>query len=317
MLALSDWSALLEKEYLAAFVPAGGAAVKIALAPPERAAPVLETLESAARRQNLAVARVSAAQTRVQFIEQIFFAVSSQTDWEALCRQWLRARFAENGYDLAPDQNLSDLETIGAAREQTARDVIAEVRRWIVNGVLKNYRLDKDFRTAMAMLCQAAVNPGNVSPSDAEVLVQWLRGEKTSLSALKKLQIFSKIGRHNARSMLTSLALWHRENGQNGLFVALDACQIWNAAPVDPSQPMPRYTRNATLDFYEILRQFIDETDELAHFFLLVCASPDGWSDPKKGVDQYTALKMRVADEVRDRDRANPLGAAVKIEVFA
>ena len=317
MLTLSDYSALLEKEYLAAFVPAGGAAVKIALVPSERAAQVMGALENAAARQNLAFVRVAAAQTRVQFIEQIFFAVAAQTDWESLCASWLRARFAENGYDVAPDQPLSDLEAIGAARDLAARDVIAEVRRWIVNGLLKNHRLDKDFRTALAMLTQAAVNPGNVSPSDAEVLIHWLRGEKTSLSALKKLQIFSKIGRHNARAMLASLALWQRENGRGGLFLGLNASQIWNGAPPDAAQPMPRYTRNAALDFYEILRQFIDETDEMSHFFLLVCAPPEGWNDPKKGVDQYTALKMRVADEVRDRDRANPLGAAVKIEVFA
>lgn len=314
-LALADWAEVLDREYLAEFVPRGGASVKIAASPVGTQSAVLDAVAAIARQRNYTVARIDAGETRVQFIEQVFFAVSRQTDWVGLAERWLRAQFAANGVDLPPEQRLDDLDGIAARMEMSAREVMGEVRRWIVNGLQKDYRLTRELRTAMAMLCLAVVNPVNVSPTDAEVLLQWLHGAKYSLSTLKKLQIFTRIGRHNARQLLTSLARWLQINGQDGLVILLDAGEVWSQTPSDPERPRVRYTRNATLDLFEVLRQFIDETDDLEHFLLLVAVPPEFWIDPKKGVSQYTALQMRVADEVRDRERANPLGAAVRLEV--
>lgn len=316
-LAATEWAAVLDREYLAQFVPAGGATSKIAVAPPDSQTRALLPLETAATERDFVVARVSSQATKVQMIDQIFFAVARQIDWEELCRRWLISQFEANGYALAPDADLSDLSALAAERGMARPELMGEAQRWIVNGILRDTRLDRDFRTAMAMLCQAALNPGNVSPTDAEVLLKWLRGERFSLSALKRLQIFNKIARHNARRILSSLALWLHINGGAGLVLSLDASSLWDDGPRDPASAAPRYTRAAVLDFYEVLRQFIDEADQTEHFLLLVSAAPGFWTHPKKSVDEYTALKMRVADEVRDRTRANPLSAAVKIEVAA
>ena len=46
----------------------------------------------------------------------------------------------------------------------------------------------------------------------------------------------------------------------------------------------------------------------------LKSAAPELLEHPKKSVDNYAALKMRTADEVRDRNRSNPLNALVRIE---
>ena len=319
-LPATEWAAILDREYLAQFVPAGGAASKIAIAPiapgADEASPrALLPLETAARERGFTLARVSSKRTKVQMVDQIFFAVARQIDWGELARRWLLEQFALNGYQVAPDQDLTDLGALAEASGQTRTDLMGGVQRWIVNGIVRESRLDREFRTAMAMLCQAALSPRNVSPSDAEVIERWLRGERFSVAALKRLQIFSKIGRHNARRILSSLALWLHINGRGGLVLSLDASALWDDAPRDIENPTLRYTRAAVLDFYEVLRQFIDETDETEHFLLLVAAPPEFWTHPKKGVDQYTALKMRVADEVRDATRANPLGAAVRVEV--
>lgn len=311
-LHLSEWAPLLESEYLLEFVPSGGSAVKIAIAPPPSIPGVLDTLEAAARKHNFAIARLDSAQTRLQFIEQIFFAIARQTDWILLARTWLRAQFEQNGTAIPPDFPLEDLEELAKLSGVPARELAGEVRRWIANGISQDVRLSREFRTAMAMLCQSVLNPHNVSPTDAETLVHWLRGERYSSSTLKKLQIFSKIGRHNARLMLSSLVQWHHINGQSGLVLLLDARAMWSLPAPDAPTSSLRYTRGATLDFYEVLRQWIDD-DETGHFLLVVGAPPEFWSDPKKGVSQYTALQMRVADEVRDRERANPLGAAVRL----
>ena len=321
----TQWSEVLDREYLAQFVPAGGAASKIAVAPVEFVTPetalsetsprALMPLETAAIERGFVVARVSSRVTKVQMIDQIFFAVARQIDWDGLCQHWLRQQFAAQGFEVAPDQNLSDLDEIARANGLSKTDLMGALQRAIFNEILRDVRLDKEFRTAMAMLAQATLNPGNVSEADAEVIGRWLRGERFSLTALKRLQIWSKIARHNARRMLSSLALWLHINGHAGLVLSLDVASLWDDAPPDPAKPAPRYTRNAVLDFYEVLRQFIDETDTTEHFLLLVAASPGFWTHPKKSVDQYTALKMRVADEVRDATRANPLNAAVQIEV--
>ncbi len=311
-LLLPEWASLLEAEYLAEFVPSGGSAVKIAIAPQPAIPAILNAVEAAAKTRSFAIARLDSAQTRLQFIEQIFFAIARQTDWILLAQTWLRAQFEQNGTPIPSDFPLENLEELAKLSGVPPRELAGEVRRWIANGISQDVRLSREFRTAMAMLCQSVLNPHNVSPSDAETLVHWLRGERFSASTLKKLQIFSKIGRHNARLMLSSLVQWHKINGHSGLVLLLDAGAIWSQnVPGAPNATL-RYTRGATLDFYEVLRQWIDD-DETGHFLLVVGAPPEFWSDPKKGVAQYTALQMRVADEVRDRERANPLGAAVRL----
>ena len=314
----TEWSAVLEREYLAQFIPEGGAASKIAVAPVEINAPdasprALVPLETAASERGFVVARVSSGQTKVQMIEQIFFAVARQIDWNDLTRRWLLKQFAANGFEIAPDADLSDLEAIARANGLNKTDVMGALQRSIFNELVRDTRLDKEFRTALAVLAQAALNP--VSAADADIIGRWLRGERYSLSGLKRLQIFSKIARPNARRMLSSLALWLHINGEAGLVLSLDVAALWDDAPRDLTNVALRYTRNAVLDFYEVLRQFIDETDTTEYFLLLVAAAPGFWTHPKKSVDQYTALKMRVADEVRDAARANPLNAAVQIEI--
>lgn len=314
----TQWSAVLEREYLAQFIPFGGAASKIAVAPVEMSAPLsspraLLPLETAALERGFVVARVSSRVTKVQMVDQIFFAVARQINWDDLTRNWLLKQFAANGFEVAPDADLSDLEAVARAHGLSKTDVMGALQRSIFNELLRDTRLDKEFRTAMAMLAQAALNP--VSVADADVIGRWLRGERFSLTALKRLQIFSKIARHNARRMLSSLAAWLHINSHAGLVLSLDVAALWDDSPRDPENNALRYTRNAVLDFYEVLRQFIDETDTTEYFLLLVAAAPGFWTHPKKSVDQYTALKMRVADEVRDATRANPLNAAVQIEI--
>ncbi|BCM94402.1 hypothetical protein IAD21_06309 [Abditibacteriota bacterium] len=316
-LSLTEWVDVLDKEYLAEFVPAGGASVKIVTAPPGAQNMVMDRVAEVAGRRNCTVARLRADETKIQFIEHAFFAIARQIDWMELAHDWLREQFIANGVALAPEQRLEDLDAIAGQMGVEPREVVGEVRRWIVNGLLKDHQLTREFRTAMALLCQAVINPINVSPSDSDVLLQWLRGGKYSLSTLKKLQIFTRIGRHNARQMLTSLSRWLHTNGRGGLVVLIDASTVWLPVTTtgDTAPPTIRYSRNATLDFFEVLRQFIDEVDDLEHFLLVVGVPPTFWSDPKKGISQYTALQMRVVDEVRDRDRANPLGTAVRLDV--
>ena len=62
-----------------------------------------------------------------------------------------------------------------------------------------------------------------------------------------------------------------------------------------------------------MLRQLIDNTDELSHCCVVVVAAPEFTSDGNRGIDAYQALKLRIYDEVRDRNRDNPYSSLVRL----
>ena len=313
-ISLGEWTRLIETEYLGDFIAQGGAAVKFTVASDaEGVSRTLATVGGAAVEAGYLVAWVDAAATKVQAIEQIFFAVARQVDWEAVTERWLRDRFAENGYRVAPEQSLTgNLDAIAEANDTTRQQLLAETRRWLTTGLMRDNRLAREFRTALTMLCQAQLNPQNVAPSDASVVMQFLRGEPCSLTALKRLQIYQKIGRHNARLMLSSLSTFLPRVGYHGLVLLMDIRPVVSDSP--SAENTLRYTRGAVQDTYEVLRQFVDDTDELEHLLLIVSAGPGLLDNERRGLDSYSALKMRTSDEVRDRSRANPLGGLVRLD---
>jgi hypothetical protein len=75
------------------------------------------------------------------------------------------------------------------------------------------------------------------------------------------------------------------------------------------------YTKSALLDTYEVLREFIDATDDLEHLLMVVTA-PATFLDLEtsgRGIGRYQALRARVYDEVRDRTLANPMSALIRV----
>ena len=310
--SLTEWVGLLRGEYLSEFIRSGGAAVKLAVIAPEKAGAALVAVAREAAAQGYLVARVDAAETRVHMIDRLFFAVARQVDWDAAADRYLRALLRQQGIRVEEGQSLQDMDAIAAANGRLKPDLYGEINRLITNGILENYALSREFRTAVAMLCWGRINPQNVSPTDAEIVKQWLLGEKCSLSALKRMQIYQRIARNNARLLLGSLALWLSEVGYAGLALLMDLNAV--VADVAPGVNLVRYTRSTVLDTYEVLRQFIDDTDEMSHLIVVAVAGPGLLDDPKRSVDNYTALKLRIVDEVRDRNRANPLNAMVRLD---
>jgi hypothetical protein len=45
-----------------------------------------------------------------------------------------------------------------------------------------------------------------------------------------------------------------------------------------------------------------------------VVLTPELVTDERRGVPAYSALQLRVADEVRDRHRANPYAALIRLD---
>lgn len=310
-ITITEWVTHLRDEYLAEFIADGGAAVKITVTPPELRDAVAPAVREAA--VGYLTAHVDAAQTKVHMVHQLFHAVAQQVDWDDMAERWLRTALPTCGILVEPEQSLAEIETIAQANGRSVPQLYADIHRLITNGILCDYRMGKEFRTAMAMLCLWRINPQNVSSTDAEMIKQWLIGARCNLSALKRMQIHQRIGRHNARLLLASLATWSWLVGYRGFVLTIDFTPVFENDVSLLTQV--RYSRAAVLDTYEVLRQCIDEIDELTHF-LLVAITGSGLLDPnnpKRNVDNYTALKLRIIDEVHDKHRANPLNVMVRL----
>lgn len=309
----TEWVRLLQSEYLTEFIASGGSAVKIAVLLPQHTEEVTGAVTDSARDLGYQIVRVDAAQTRVHLIDQLFYAVARQIPWDELTDRWLRDLLSRNGIAVVDGTLLQDTEALAAHNGLLVPDLFGQINRLITNALLKDYTLCKEFRTAAAMLCRAYLNPQDVGSADAEVIKQWLHGEKCNLTALKRLQIYQKIGRHNARLLLSSLAVWVHKAGYSGLVLLLDINAVVTEAP--PGSDQVRYTRSSVLDTYELLREFIDDTDETANLLLVATAGRGLLDDPKRSVDHYQALKLRISNDVHDKERANPLNIMVRLDL--
>src|SRR5437868_1025609 len=107
--SLVEWIGLLRKEYLADFIPSGGAAVKLAVVPSDQIPHVLDAIDREAAGQGYMVARIDAAQTRVHMIDRLFFAVARQIDWDAGTDGYLRALLRRHGIRVDDDCPLQDV----------------------------------------------------------------------------------------------------------------------------------------------------------------------------------------------------------------
>jgi hypothetical protein len=312
-IAPSRWLALMEHEYLADYIRDGGAAVKFAV-PADTAArlAVREGLRAAAERDGFAFALVDAEVTKIHLIDQVFHHIARQIDWDELTEAFLKRLLSTNGYTLPPPADALTLSSLARANGLPEDLFRGRIDQLLVGHVFSDYAMAQEFRFAMLHLCEGCL--GIESPELVASVRDWLKGELRLLSALKRALIFQKIARHNARHMLISLTHWLHLAGRSGLVLALDIARYSDARrPSERGQGL-YYSRAATLDAYEVLRQLIDGTDALQHCFVCVLADPLFLSDDRRGMRAYQALEMRISDEVRDRYRPNPLAALARLD---
>ncbi|MCZ7664764.1 MAG: ATP-binding protein [Thermoleophilia bacterium] len=312
-IGVEEYAAFLSAEYLESFVGSGGSAVKVAVVPDPRHAGALndDVMRRAGLRSYTAVA-VDSACTRVHLIQQIFFAVAAELDWAAYARKVVDTMLVRiYGEDV---RGAGTLEQVARLTELDETLVRTEVGKALSNDVLRNYALAKDFRIAMMHLCLAELEPEAYTEEGRLAVLEWLRGELRLISALKEMSIFQRIARHNARSILASTARWVHQAGSPGLCLVINAGRLAVSRRGDVADEGLYYTPAAVMDAYEVLRQFIDATDEMEHVMILVVAPAELLdAESKRGFAAYPALRNRIWDDVRDRNRVNPCAPMVRI----
>jgi len=309
-----DWLEIIRKEYLRDFIRCGGASVKFVVATDEICHnQVRESLHNTSEEQGFFFALVDAVSTKIHMIDKLFHEVARQVDWDGLAYSFVKQIFIENGYELPPDRANFNLGEIALLNRREERFLRKEWQSWLEQKIFRDYEMSQEFRIAMMKLCIAQLDAGSASPFLSNAIREWLRGELRLIGALKEAPIFQKVVRHNARHLLLSLAHWLRVNGKSGFVLTLDISRYAEATRSRDPDDGFYYSKPATFDAYEVLRQFIDGTDELESCLIVVIVPRDLLTDSRRGVKWYQALNFRIWDEVRDRNRQNPFSSLIRL----
>lgn len=307
-----EWLGIIRGEYLHSFIKRGGAAVKFCIPMEDNDhGQFLTLLHKTSEEENYIFTSIDAVSTKIHMIDKLFHEVARQIDWDELSYVFVKNIFIKNGYELPMQREDFNIQYIAKINKREEMFLRNELRSCLEEEIFHDFEMSQEFRIAMIRLCLNQLDASTVFLNNA--VKEWLRGELRLISTLKEALIFQKIARHNARHMLFSLVHWLRVNGKSGLVLVLDISRYLISARSKNPDDGFFYSAPAVLDAYEVLRQFIDGTDETEGLLVIVLASKEFLNDDKRGLRGYDALKLRIWDEVRDRQRQNPLASLVRL----
>ncbi len=309
-----DWLAVIQKEYVQSYLRQGGSAVKFAVSAEEEVRRQLpQQLNRMAQDEGYVFAKADAQYTKIHMIDRLFHKIARQIDWDGLAHLFLSRLLAENGYQVPEDRAAFSLQVIAEINDREEMLLRRELRSWLEKAIYRDSGMCQEFRMAMVRLCLAQLDNGDPNPFLANAVKEWLCGELRLISTLKDALIFQKVARHNARDMMASLVYWLRLVGKGGVVLALDIGQYMVCKRSNVTDTAFFYTAAAAMDAYEVLRQFVDGTDELEGCLIVVIAPEEFVKDEKRGLNRYEALKLRIWDDVRDKRRQNPFAPLVRL----
>ncbi|MCY4591185.1 MAG: DUF2791 family P-loop domain-containing protein [Alphaproteobacteria bacterium] len=316
-IALDEWLEVIDGEYLADFIGAGGAAVKFAVAEEGGRRALSQALKARGESLGYLFVHLDAATCRAHMPQDLFFGMARQVDWRLLARRVIQGFFVEEGFEVegidAKEPRMID--SIIAANN-SGRDYIGRVLRpHLESRIFRNADLSKAFRIAMLHLCRFEIqDTAGMEQYPGQPLLDWLTGEDNRIGQLRDFQIRTRIDRTTARYFLESACHWIRQAGCPGMLLVLDNARV--TVGRNPRDSLRYYTKAMTLDHYEVLREFIDDADRLSGL-LFVVATDYGFLDESsrssRGWIIYSALRTRIMDDVRDRNVVNPVSSLVRI----
>lgn len=354
---VDDWLRVLEGEYLADYIRSGGSAVKfvsgshdVLRTVEQRVLAVGEALQYHCVKLDPGVPGEDGRPPNLHLIDRFYLQATRDVDWRGWAGVHARAVLAEMGVEAPPEQELN-LQAIAESSGREENDLRSAFEQRLT-GLIKERSLAIEFRAALTALCRAQLVPDHMTPTTEQVLLEWLAGRtvRGGSAALKKIRIFKKIDRSNARYMLASFCRWLPRIGRRGLLVVLDfrpyevrrstsrqsaelkVAKVREALAREESREKLkeivggdeetgslRYSNIAYMHMLQMLRRFIDEIDKLERFMLVALVSPE-YVQAQRAPGQarhytdYDALQTRIALEVRDAKRPNPAASLVHLE---
>jgi hypothetical protein len=306
-LPLAEWLSIVERDYLAEFVPAGGAAVKFAILDDATIGTATEQLVRLGQAHGMLSIVVEAGNTRIHLMHELFFALARRLAWDSLVQRYLETLFRAHDYAWPRPGVAMTMSDLAAAFAVAPHVLAHRVDQWLTSDLWEDRRMVQDFRAALLFLCLSRLDPQSWETTGP--VMQWLRGEKVAATSLRVAGISVRLSRTNARAMLASLCHFLRKAGIAGLLVVLDARRLSCSSA---AEGLLRYSPAAVMDAFEVLREIIDDTERLPGLFVAVLSDATlTTGDPRRALDRYAALQMRVWPDVRPGDRQNPMAPLV------
>lgn len=310
-ITVDDWLDVLDDEYLSGFVANGGAAVKLAVATePERHRLAHSLAERCAQSGYLFVT-VDARSCRAHMPQDIFYVLASRIDWRSRARHRVLELAAARGFNVNVQGTGNIAEAIAEANRLTPQTVLLELRPELERKVLADSRMARDFRMAMFHLCIAEWSASG-EQYRGQPLLDWLTGVNPRIGNVRAFSVHTTINRTTARYFIESALYWVGHTGTTGTVLLFDNSRV--TVPRNPRDGNRYYTKAMAIDHYELLREFVDDTDRLQATLIIVATSHDFIDDDApRGWRSYDALRTRVMDDVRDRHHVNPVAALVRL----
>lgn len=355
-ISLKTWLAAMDNEYFDEYLRSGGSTVKFISGDDSTLSAVNLLIKNQTQKNGYHYAFLNPAQfdssgkrPELHRIEKLFFQVTCDVDWKNWAAQIAREYLERQGLYIRPGRALNDIDGIAQDNNRDAADLIKSFQTGFATPLIRDHTLSLDFRTALTALSRAQILPETMTPTTEEVLISLLQGRRIGgdLSALKKIQIYSRIDRTNARHMLTSFCRWLPRTGRSGLVVVLDfrpyqarkttkaqqdkdtlrrireayergadIQEINSILEEKNSDSILLYTEQAYLQMLQMLRMFIDDTEVFQSFCFVALTSPSFYikTNDSRNFYDYDALQTRIGLEVRDIQKANPSAALVHLE---
>ncbi len=314
-IAIAEWMDILKQEYLSTFVKDGGAAVKFSVIDDDRKWELLETLRSCCEKEGYIFLNLDAEEHRVHMPQKIFFGIAAQIDWRLLARQFMLRSLESLNYqikDIDPGTVENVIDAVAQLNGLEHRSVLLGLRQKIEKEVTKNKNMVKAFRIAMTQICLEQADSSAAGRTTRQPVIDWLNGTDPRIGRVRTFQICTTINRATARYFLRSIFYWVQQAGWSGTVVMLDNARLTVAR--NPKDGQHYYNRAMTMDHYQLLREIIDDTDLLTGTLLIVRTNYQ-FFEQESGRDWgiYEALKVRIMDDVRDRNIVNPVSALVRL----
>ncbi len=314
-ISLGDWLRVIDEEYLSSFVMNGGASIKFAVTPDASKACLYRQALARCRELGYLFIQLDAGEARAHMPQDFFFTLANQVDWRLLARRLILRLAADQGYQVEGIDSRSTgnvFDAIANANDLESQFVIREIRPKIQNNVSRNTEMAKDFRVCMSHLCLLEDTRGGYT---GQPLLDWLTGRNTRISGVRPFSIYTSINRNTARYFIESALYWIRHAGYAGTVMLFDNSRVTVAR--NPRDGLRYYTRAMAMEHYELLREFIDGADQLTGALMVVVTNSDFLDDSghrrSRGYGIYQALRTRVMDDVRDRNRVNPIASLVRL----
>ena len=158
-LPIERWLHVIEREYFADYLPAGGAAAKFVIADAAAIARLRHAADALAQRHGMLPVHISAGETRLHMLQDVFFAMARALPWDGLLQRYVEDLFTRNGYPWPrPGAALTMPEL--AQEFGIAATLLARSRdQWLSRDLWDDAHLAQDFRAAMLRLCLARLEP--------------------------------------------------------------------------------------------------------------------------------------------------------------